>query len=53
LRKISAVNFRNAAILKELALGVSDEKVMHQFHLTSEAALRRYKQYLQNKIIDK
>ncbi|MFP7459218.1 site-specific integrase [Niallia circulans] len=50
LRKISAVNFRNAAILKELALGVSDEKVMHQFHLTSEAALRRYKQYLQNKI---
>jgi len=47
LRKISAVNFRNAAILEELAAGTSDEKVMEQFHLTSEAALRRYKQYLQ------
>ena len=47
LRKISAVNFRNAAILEELTKGTSDEKVMDQFHLTSEAALRRYKQYLQ------
>lgn len=47
LRKISAVNLRNAAILEELAMGASDEKVMKQFHLTSEAALRRYKQYLQ------
>ncbi|WP_400241550.1 tyrosine-type recombinase/integrase [Niallia sp. JL1B1071] len=47
LRKISAVNFRNAAILEALATGASDEEVMQQFYLTSEAALRRYKQYLQ------
>lgn len=52
LRKISAVNLRNAAILEELANGASDEKVMKQFHLTSEAALRRYKQYLQDKTND-
>lgn len=49
LRKISAVNFRNTAILEELANGVCDENVMQLFHLTSEAALRRYKQYLQEK----
>lgn len=52
LRKISAVNLRNAAILEALATGASDEKVMRQFHLTSEAALRRYKQYLLSKIND-
>jgi site-specific recombinase XerD len=52
LRKISAVNLRNAAILEELANGASDEKIMKQFHLTSEAALRRYKQYLQDKMND-
>lgn len=52
LRKISAVNFRNAAILETLASGASDEKIMHQFHLTSEAALRRYKQYLLNNMND-
>lgn len=52
LRKISAVNLRNAAILEALATGASDEKVMRQFHLTSEAALRRYKQYLLNKMND-
>lgn len=52
LRKISAVNLRNAAILEALATGASDENVMRQFHLTSEAALRRYKQYLLSKIND-
>ncbi len=52
LRKISAVNFRNTAILETLASGASDEKIMHQFHLTSEAALRRYKQYLLNNMND-
>lgn len=52
LRKISAVNLRNAAILEALATGASDEKIMRQFHLTSEAALRRYKQYLLSKIND-
>lgn len=46
LRKISAVNLRNTAILEEIQQGKSDEYIMERFSLTSEAALRRYKQYL-------
>ncbi len=46
LRKISAVTLRNTAILEEIQLGKTDEYIMERFSLTSEAALRRYKQYL-------
>lgn len=46
LRKISAANLRNAAILDYLKEGHRDEQVMKRFALTSEAALRRYKQFM-------
>lgn len=46
LRKISAATLRNAAILDYLKEGHRDEQVMKRFALTSEAALRRYKQFM-------
>ena len=49
LRKISAINLRNSAILDEIMQGTSDEKLLKQFDLTSEASLRRYKQYAAEK----
>ncbi|KAB7671282.1 tyrosine-type recombinase/integrase [Bacillus sp. B1-b2] len=49
LRKISAVNLRNAAILDKLTKGYSDDRLMQHFKLTSEASLRRYKQYAKEK----
>ncbi|WP_445490889.1 tyrosine-type recombinase/integrase [Niallia sp. 03133] len=45
LRKISAVTLRNTAILEALQSGNADDQLMERFALTSEAALRRYKQY--------
>lgn len=47
LRKISAVTLRNSAILDSLYAGKTDETIMETFALTSEAALRRYKQYIE------
>ncbi|MGP7815690.1 tyrosine-type recombinase/integrase [Niallia sp. 01092] len=48
LRKISAVTLRNTSILDFLQLGYLDDVLMERFALTSEASLRRYKQYLEN-----
>ncbi|MFT8321239.1 MAG: tyrosine-type recombinase/integrase [Bacillus sp. (in: firmicutes)] len=47
LRKISAVTLRNTAILEAVQKGISDDTLMERFSLTSEAALRRYKQYIE------
>lgn len=44
-RQISAATLRNTAILDYIKEGHQDEQVMKRFALTSEAALRRYKQF--------
>jgi len=49
LRKISAINLRNSAILDKIIQGTADEMLLKQFDLTSEASLRRYKQYASEK----
>jgi site-specific recombinase XerD len=49
LRKISAVTLRNTAIHDEVLIGKTDDQLMTSFALTSEGALRRYKQYIENK----
>ncbi|WP_157827646.1 tyrosine-type recombinase/integrase [Niallia nealsonii] len=47
LRKISAVTLRNTAILDYIKEEHRDEQIMKRFALTSEAALRRYKQFIE------
>jgi len=44
-RQNSARKIRNTAILDYIKEGHQDEQVMKRFALTSEAALRRYKQF--------